>query len=364
MIVQDVISHLEDLAPLAYAEDFDNVGLLIGDQSKEVTGILVTLDTLPEVVDEAITENCNLIISFHPIIFKGLKSINGKSYVERAVIKAIKNDVAIFAIHTALDNAFEGVNAELCKRLELNKRSILMPQVGTIKKLTTYVPKQHADMLRSALFEAGGGAIGNYNHCSFNSSGEGTFMGNDATNPTIGKPNQITRVEEIQLQIIFAKHLESKILNTLFKTHPYEEVAYNIVTLENKNQTIGMGMIGELETPLDDTQFLEFVKSKLNCGVIRHSKLLGKPIKKVAVLGGSGSFGIQAAKSAAVDAYLTADLKYHDFFAADDHILLMDVGHYESEQYTKNLLVTYLTKKIPNFAVLLSKINTNPVKYK
>ena len=364
MIVQDVINHIEDLAPLAYAEDFDNVGLLVGDQSKEVTGILVTLDTLPEVVDEAIAENCNLIISFHPIIFKGLKSINGKNYVERAVIKAIKNDIAIFAIHTALDNAFEGVNSELCKRLELNKISVLMPQVGTIKKLTTYVPKQDADTLRSALFEAGGGAIGNYNHCSFNNSGEGTFMGNDATNPTIGKPNQLSRIEEIQLQIIFAKHLESKILNTLFQSHPYEEVAYNIVTLENKNQDIGMGMIGELKTPLSDTQFLEFVKSKLNCGVIRHSKLLGKPIKKVAVLGGSGSFGIQAAKSAAVDAYLTADLKYHDFFAADDHILLMDVGHYESEQYTKNLLVTYLTKKIPNFAVLLSKINTNPVKYK
>ena len=363
MIVQDVINQLEDLAPLAYAEEFDNVGLLVGDNQTEVTGILVTLDTLPEVVDEAITENCNLIVSFHPIIFKGLKSITGNSYVERVVQKAIKNDIAIFAIHTALDNAFEGVNAEFCNRLGLKNKSILIPQLGTIKKLTTFVPKQDAETVRTALFEAGGGALGKYENCSFNSDGLGTFQGNHETNPTIGKPNEFQSVEETRIDIVYAKHLESKILNALFQAHPYEEVAHELSTLNNKNQHIGMGMIGELDTPMNEHDFLALVKQTMKCEMIRHSKRLKKPIQKVAVLGGSGSFAIGAAKAAGADAFVTSDLKYHDFFSAEHQILLMDIGHYESEQYTKTLLVTYLKKKIPNFAVLLSKINTNPVKY-
>ncbi len=364
MIVQDIINQLEELAPLAYAEEFDNVGLLVGDKNTKVTGVLITLDTLPKVVDEAITENCNLIVSFHPIIFKGLKSIAGNSYVERVVQKAIKNDIAIFAIHTALDNAFSGVNAELCNRLELKNKSILIPQSGTIKKLTTFVPKPDVEAVKKALFETGGGAIGNYENCSFSSEGVGTFKGNQASNPVIGKPHEFKQLRERKIEILFAKHLESKILKTLFKTHPYEEVAYEISTLENKNQHIGMGMIGTLETPMDENTFLEFVKEKMKCSVIRHSKLLNKNIQKIAVLGGSGSFAIEAAKAAGAHAFVTSDLKYHDFFAAENQILLMDIGHYESEQYTKNLLATYLTKKIPNFAVLLSKINTNPVKYK
>lgn len=364
MIVQDVIRHLNELAPLVYAEDFDNVGLLVGEKTTKVSGILVTLDTLPEVVDEAVSENCNLIISFHPIIFKGLKSITGQTYVERTVLKAIKNDIAIVAIHTALDNAFEGVSSELCNRLGLKNKSILIPQFGTIKKLITYVPKPQAETIRLALFEAGAGAMGNYNHCSFSTNGEGTFKGNDSSNPSIGQKNILSRVEEEKISVTYAKHLEKKILKTLFNTHPYEEVAFEIITLENKNQKIGVGMIGELKSPMEEENFLEFIKSKLNSKVIRHSNLLYRNIKKVAVLGGSGSFGISAAKAAGADAYITADLKYHDFFSAENDILLIDIGHYESEQYTKNLLATFLTKKIPNFAVLLSKINTNPVKYK
>ncbi len=364
MIVQDIIKQLEELAPLVYAEEFDNVGLLVGDKNAKVSGVLVTLDTLPEVVDEAIAENCNLIVSFHPIIFKGLKSITGDSYVERVVQKAIKNDIAIFAIHTALDNAFEGVNSELCDRLGLQNKSILIPQTGTIKKLTTFVPKQDAKAVRTALFEAGGGAIGNYENCSFSSEGIGTFKGNEASQPVVGKPHEFKQLGEIKIEIVFAKHLKSNILKTLFKTHPYEEVAYEISTLENKNQHIGMGMVGRLETPLNEDAFLAHVKEKMKCKVIRHSKLLNKDIKKVAVLGGSGSFAIAAAKAVGADAFVTSDLKYHDFFAAENEILVMDIGHYESEHYTKNLLVAYLTKKIPNFAVLLSKINTNPVKYK
>ncbi len=364
MIVQHIIKQLEDLAPLAYAEEFDNVGLLVGHKDMEISGVLITLDTLPEVVDEAIATNCNLIVSFHPIIFKGLKSITGKTYVERVVEKAIKHDIAIFAIHTALDNAFEGVNAEICNRLNLINKSILMPQSGTVKKLTTFVPNTDAEMVRTALFEAGGGALGNYENCSFNSQGIGTFEGNSEAQPAIGKPNELKSVEETRIDIVYAKHLESGILNALFQAHPYEEVAHELFTLENKNHHIGMGMIGELENPMSETDFLTFVKQRMKCEIIRHSKQLEHPIKKVAVLGGSGSFAISAAKAAGADAFVTSDLKYHDFFRAENQILLMDIGHYESEQYTKNLLASYLKKKIPNFAVLLSKINTNPVKYK
>jgi dinuclear metal center YbgI/SA1388 family protein len=363
MIVQDVINHLEALSPLAYAEDFDNVGLLVGDKNAKLSGVLVTLDTLETVVDEAIETNCNLIVSFHPIIFKGLKTLTGNTYVERVVIKAIQHNIAIFSMHTALDNSVLGVNNMICDKLGLINRQILIPQAQTIKKLITFVPKNEADTLRNALFEAGAGSIGNYNNCSFNTEGIGTYKGNEASNPTLGKKGEIHFENETQIAVTFPRHLESKILKALFKTHSYEEVAYEVTTLENKNQQIGMGMIGELEQEMSETDFLNTLKTNMKTETIRHSGLLQKNIKKVAVLGGSGSFAIHAAKAAQADVFVTADLKYHDFFTAENQIVLADIGHYESEQFTKNLLVAYLTKKITNFAIVLSKTNTNPVKY-
>ena len=363
MIVQDVINHLEELAPLAYAEDFDNVGLLVGDKTQKVTGILVTLDTLEAVVDEAIEVNCNLIVSFHPIIFKGLKKLTGKSYVERVVMKAIKHDIAIFSIHTALDNALQGVNNMICNQLELTNKRILIPQNETIKKLTTYVPKNEAEHLRAALFNVGAGNIGNYSDCSFNVEGYGTYKGNEDSNPTKGQKNKTHIENETKITVTYAKHIETQILETLFKSHSYEEVAYEITTIENKNQNIGMGMIGEFKESMDESSFLNHIKTKMDATCIKHSSFINKKIKKVAVLGGSGSFAIQAAKANGAEAFVTSDLKYHDFFTAENNILLADIGHYESEQFTKNLLVAYLTKKITNFAIILSQINTNPVKY-
>ncbi|WMI64347.1 Nif3-like dinuclear metal center hexameric protein [Aestuariibaculum sp. YM273] len=363
MIIQDVINHLETLAPLAYAEDFDNVGLLVGDKKAKLTGVLVTLDTLEAVVDEAIENNCNLIVSFHPIIFKGLKKITGKTYVERVVLKAIKHDIAIYTMHTALDNAFQGVNDMICNQLQLTNKQVLIPQPQTIKKLTTYVPKNEAEQLRAALFEAGAGTIGNYSNCSFNVEGYGTFNGNENANPTIGEPGTTHTETETKITVTFPKHLESQILKTLFKKHSYEEVAYEVITIENKNQHIGIGMVGEFDQPMDEKSFLTYIKDKMNTECIRHSAFLNKKIKKVAVLGGSGSFAIGAAKATGADAFITADLKYHDFFTAENNILLTDIGHYESEQFTKNGLVAHLTKKITNFAIILSKTNTNPVKY-
>ena len=363
MIVQDVINHLHDLAPLAYAEDFDNVGLLVGNKDQSVTGILVTLDTLEAVVDEAIANNCNLIVSFHPIIFKGLKKLTGKTYVERVVIKAIQNNIAIFSIHTALDNAIEGVNSIICDQLGLINKKILIPQSGTIKKLQTYVPKINAEELRQSLFNAGAGSVGNYESCSFNVNGVGTYLGNENSNPVIGKKGELHTENETAISVTFKKHLESNVLKSLFESHPYEEVAYEISTLENTNQHIGMGMIGELKNEMNAKDCLKFIKNKMTTECIRHSSLLNKPIKTIAVLGGSGSFAIHAAKAAKADLFITADLKYHDFFSAENDIVLADIGHYESEQFTKTFLVDYLSKKITNFAIILSKTNTNPVNY-
>ena len=363
MIVQDVINHIENLAPLTYAEDFDNVGLLVGNSKMPITGVLITLDTLECVVDEAIDKNCNLIISFHPIIFKGLKSLTGKDYVERTVIKAIKNNIALYAIHTALDNSINGVNAIICDTLGLKNKTILIPQKGTIKKLTTYVPLENAQMLRSQLFKSGAGNIGNYDNCSFNVEGEGTYRGNENSNPVIGTKGTLSQEKEIQISVTYSKHIESKLLQTLFKEHPYEEVAFETITLDNFNQNIGMGMIGELEEAIDSIDFLNYVKQKMNVTCIKHSELSKQTIKKVAVLGGSGSFAIASAKRAGADILITADLKYHDFFSAEKKIILADIGHYESEQFTKNFLVEYLSNKITNFAIVLSTTNTNPVKY-
>ncbi len=363
MKIKDVISLLEELAPLSYTEDFDNTGLLVGDKNDTVSGILVTLDTLESVIDEAISNNCNLILSFHPIVFSGLKKLTGRNYVERTVIKAIKNNIAIFAIHTALDNSWNGVNAMICDKLKLQNRKILIPKKNTIQKLTTYVPLKSVDKVRGALFNSGAGNIGNYSNCSFNIEGTGSYMGNDKSNPVIGKKGELRLEKEVQIGITYQKHVHSSVLKALFNSHPYEEVAYEVISLENNNQQIGMGMIGELETPLNENDFLRFLKESMKTKCVRHSKLTQSSISKIAVLGGSGSFAINAAKQAGADVFVTADLKYHDFFNAENSILLADIGHYESEQFTKELLVSFLNKKISTFAVVLSQINTNPITY-
>ncbi|MDO5106366.1 Nif3-like dinuclear metal center hexameric protein [Capnocytophaga sp.] len=363
MKVKDIIYELEQLCPLTYAESFDNVGLLVGDAQSQVTGVLLTLDTLEIIVDEAIAKKCNLIVSFHPIIFNGLKSLTGKNYVERVVMKAIKNDIAIYSMHTALDNRFLGVNKSICDALQLKNRSILIPQKNPIRKLITYVPHANAETLRQALFDAGAGNIGNYSQCSFNLEGYGTFKGNDNANPAIGEKNKLHTENETQINVIFPKHLQANLLKALRENHPYEEIAYEIYVLENPHQHIGLGMVGEFEKPMPEIEFLQFLKEKMPTKCIRHSDFTQKNIQKVAVLGGSGAFAIDAAKAAGADAFVSADFKYHDFFKAEKRILLADIGHFESEQFIKNLLFDYLTKKIPNFAPILSDINTNPIKY-
>ncbi len=363
MKIKEIIFVLEEMAPLAYAEDFDNVGLLVGNQDSKATGVLVCHDALESVIDEAIAKNCNLVVCFHPIIFSGLKKITGKNYVERTIIKAIKNDIAIYAVHTALDNHQEGVNKIFCDTLGLKKTKILIPKQHFIRKLVTYTIPENAEKVRNALFDAGAGNIGNYENCSFNSKGIGTYMGNEHSNPEIGNRFEFVENEEIKIEVTFEKPLENKILQSLFKSHVYEEVAYEIYDLQNQHQNIGLGMIGEFETPMEEKDFLLFVKEKMKCGGIRHSNFTGKKIKKVAVLGGSGSFAIKNVIQAGADAFLTADLKYHQYYEAENKLLLADIGHFESERYTKNYIVDFLRKKILNFAFILSEENTNPVKY-
>jgi len=354
---------LEEMAPLAYAEDFDNVGLLVGDQNQKISGILVCHDALEQVIEEAIAKKCNLVVCFHPILFSGLKKITGKNYVERAIVKAIKNDIAIYAVHTALDNHQNGVNKIFCQALGLINTKILIPKENFIKKLVTYTIPENAEKLRNALFDAGAGKIGNYEDCSFNSQGIGTYMGNENSNPEIGARFEFVQNTEIKIEVTFEKHLEAKILKALFANHLYEEVAYEIYELTNKHQNIGLGMLGELPKSLSETDFLTLVKEKIQTGGIRHSAFLNKPIQKVAVLGGSGSFAIRAAIASGADAFLTADLKYHQFYEAENRLLLADVGHFESERFTKNYIVDYLKEKITNFAIILSEENTNPVQY-
>jgi dinuclear metal center YbgI/SA1388 family protein len=363
MKIKELLSVLEEMAPLAYAEDFDNVGLLVGDQNTKATGILVCHDALENVIEEAIAKKCNLIVCFHPILFSSIKKITGKNYIERSLIKAIKNDIAIYAVHTALDNHRDGVNKIFSDALGLINTSILIPKQNFIRKLITYTIPGNAEKVRKALFYAGAGNIGNYEDCSFNSKGIGTYMGNEHSSPQLGERFEYMETVEIKIEVTFEKQLESQILKALFSSHAYEEVAYEIYELQNANQNIGLGMIGEFTIPMIEKDFLLLVKEKMKSDGIRHSAFQGKLIKKVAVLGGSGSYAIKNAILSGADAFLTADLKYHQFYEADHHLLLADIGHFESERYTKNYIVDYLRKKILNFAIILSEENTNPVKY-
>jgi dinuclear metal center YbgI/SA1388 family protein len=363
MKLSQLTAYLESLAPLAYQEDYDNAGLIVGQPDQEIRQALVSLDCTEAVVDEAIATNCQVIISHHPIVFKSLKKFNSKTYVERVVEKAIRNNIALYAIHTNLDSIMTGVNAKICETLGVKNCRILAPKHGLLKKLVTYVPGSHADAVRNALFEAGAGNIGNYSECSFNAEGTGTFNGNENTNPYVGEPGERHNENEVRIETVYPANLESKILMALVLAHPYEEVAYDLYSLTNQHQQVGSGMIGELETPVEEEAFLFDVKEKMRAHVIRHTALTGKHVKRVAVCGGSGGFLLKHAIAAGADIFITSDYKYHEFFDAEGKLVIADIGHFESEQFTQQLLYEIITKKFTNFAVRLTEVNTNPVKY-
>lgn len=363
MKVKDIVNYLESLAPRAYQESYDNSGLLTGEPSQDVTGALATLDCTEAVVQEAIDRGMNMIVSHHPIIFKGLKKLTGSNYVERSVIKAIRNNIALYAIHTNLDNIHTGVNKKIGDKISLKNLHILLPKKETLMKLVTFIPHEHAASVLAALHEAGAGQIGKYKNCSFNVEGTGSFMPIEGANPHIGKANQQESVKETRTEVIFPSHLEERIIGTLRKAHPYEEVAYYLTRLENENQEVGSGMIGDLEQPLEPIEFLRRLKSSMNLNTVRHTRLLDKKVKKVAICGGSGSFLLHQAMSQGADFLVTGDFKYHEFFDADGKITIADIGHYESEVYTKELIVEILKEKFPTFAVNFSTTDTNPIRY-
>ncbi len=361
--IKDVSAFLESLAPLSLQESYDNSGLLTGNPEWNVSGIVVTLDCLENIIDEAIRMKANLIVAHHPVIFRGLKKLTGQTYIERTVIKAIKNDIAIYAIHTNLDNVLEGVNHKIADRIGLTRLKMLAPRRDTLMKLVTFIPSPHADAVIQALHEAGAGNIGHYSKCSFRITGKGTFQADEQSNPQTGKRGQFEEVEEVRAELIFQGHLERKVVQALKKAHPYEEVAYYLTQLENENQEAGAGMIGDLADPMEPTAFLKRLKTSMNCSCIRHTAISHSPIKKVALCGGAGSFLLHEAIALGADAFVSADFKYHEFFDADGQILLADIGHYESEQFTKELLQEVLREKFSNFAINFSETVTNPISY-
>ncbi len=363
MTISEIIQTLEAYAPPSYQESYDNAGLLTGNQSWQCSGVICSLDATEEVVQEAINNNCNLIVAHHPIIFSGLKKITGKNYVERTIIKAIKNDIAIYAIHTNLDNVYNGVSRRMADALGLQHCKVLDPKIGLLKKLYTYVPVNDAEKVRTALFAAGVGNIGNYSECSFNTEGVGTYKPMENTNPYIGEQGKRSETKEIKLEMIFEAHRQQQVIQALLQSHPYEEVAYDIVSLDNAYQNVGSGIIGELKTEINEQTLLEKVVKVFGLSAMKHTKFLKRNVKKIALCGGSGFFLLKKAIAANADVYITSDVKYHEFFDADNKILLADIGHWESEQFTIDLLHDILIDKFHNFAVLKTGVKTNPVEY-
>lgn len=366
MKIKELARLLETYAPPMYAEEYDNVGLLTGNPETEITGVLCTLDCIEAVIEEAIQKKCNLVVAHHPIVFKGLKKITGANYVERTIIKAIKHDIAIYAIHTNLDNVQQGVNHEISRLLGLEHARILLPKQQLLVKLVVFVPHAQVNQLQDALFAAGAGHIGNYSDCSFNLEGKGTFKALEGTNPFVGQQGQRHTEPETRVEVVVDKALLHQVIQAMKVAHPYEEVAYDLYPLANTHVGIGSGMVGELEKPMSETEFLEKVKTVFGCKVVRHTAFTGQPVLRVAVCGGSGSFLLRNAIQAGAQAFVTADFKYHEFFDAEQKILVADTGHFENEQFTSKLLARFLEQGIKNiatFAVRLSEVETNPVKY-
>ncbi len=363
MKLKDILALFEEAAPFSFQESYDNSGLQTGEPEMEINGALITLDVTEAVIDEALRYGLNLVISHHPVIFGGLSRLTGRNATERILIKAIKSELAILSVHTNIDSVSTGVNDRICRKLGLINCRILDPAMGKLLKLVFFVPVDHAGKVRQAVFEAGAGVIGKYDQCSYNVEGSGTFRASEHANPYVGRKGELHAEPEIRVETILPSHLRKKVVGALLEHHPYEEVAYDLYPLDNVYEKTGMGMLGEFEEPMEEHDFLNAVKMIFDAGCVRYTSLTDKPVSKVAVCGGSGSFLLGKAISAGAGAFITSDFKYHQFFDADGKILVADIGHYESEQFTKELFYELVTKKFPKFAVRLSEVVTNPINY-
>lgn len=363
LTVRDVVACIEEFAPSSYQESYDNSGLQVGDYLQDVKGILLSLDVTEEVITEAISFGCNMIVSHHPVIFGGLKRITGGSYTERIIAQAIKHDIAIYSCHTNIDNVYQGVSFRMAEKLGLSRIKVLKPASGLLYKLVTFVPVKHAEIVRQAIFSEGAGHIGLYDCCSFNVSGEGTFRASESASPYVGEIGKLHREPEVRIETVFPKHLESSIVSAMIKAHPYEEVAYDIYPLANRFENAGSGVIGYFDQPMVETDFLNRLKNVFSVPAIRHTDFLKRNISSVALCGGSGSFLLSDALKAKADAFVSGDFKYHQFFDAENRFLLADIGHFESEQFTLEIFYELLIKKFPNFALRFTKVKTNPINY-
>ena len=363
MIISEVTSFLEEMAHPSLQESYDNTGLIVGYPTIDCKGILVSLDVTEEVIDEAVAKGCNLVIAHHPIVFKGLKRIPGSGYVGRIVTSAIKKDINIYALHTNLDNVIEGVNGMIASKLGLLSQKVLDEKPGMLKKLYTYVPLKHLEAVRDSIFQTGAGQLGKYSECSFTTAGRGTFKAGEGADPFTGEIGKRHEEEEVRLEIIFPSWKETEVIRALKSSHPYEEVAYEVISLDNRYAALGSGLVGELPSEVSEKEFLQQLHRAFEVPVLRHTALTGQKIKTVAICGGAGSFLTSKALAAGAQVFVSADFKYHEFFDAEGRILIADIGHYESEQYTIDLLKAKLEEKFPNFAVLKTGVNTNPVRY-
>ena len=363
MRIKEILQLIEHIAPLPLQEDFDNSGLQIGDANRETTGVLLCIDVTENVVEEAVSLGCNLIISHHPLAFKSFKSLTGRTYAERCMIAAIKHDIVIYAAHTNLDNAINGVNFQLAKLLGLQNVRILSPQKNALLKLVTFVPETHIENVRTALFNAGAGQIGDYDSCSYNLLGEGTFRAKAGANPFVGEIGEMHIEKEVRIETILPRYKQNDVLRALLAVHPYEEPAYDFYPLENKWTQAGSGVVGELPEPIPEQEFLYLLKDVFNLPIIKHTKLQSRNIRDVAICGGSGAFLLPQAISYGADAFVTGEAKYNDFYDVEDRLLFAVVGHYESEICTKDIFFDVISKKNPTFAVHKSAFDANPVKY-
>ena len=362
--IQQIIDFLEQIAPPALQEDYDNSGLLVGEPHKEVERVLVSLDVTEEVVAEAVAAGAGLIVSHHPIVFRPLKRITGRNEVERTVMAALRAGIGLYAIHTNLDNVAHGVNAMMCRKLGLQGMRVLRPANGTLAKVVTFVPHDHAEAVREAMFSAGGGRIGAYDACSFSHIGEGTFRAGEGANPFVGQPGVHHRESETRLEMVVERWNVRRVISAMKKAHPYEEVAHDVVMLDNPHPTAGSGGIGAFDEPIGWNAFVELVKSAFGAPAIRHTAPPKGDIKTVAVCGGTGSFLLPDAIRNGADVFLSSDFKYHEFFGTEGRITIADIGHAEAEGGISQWLVDQLAEfklGFPNFAVLLSEVRTNPI---
>lgn len=361
--IRHIIQAIEEFAPIALQESYDNCGLQIGNPEAIASGVLLSIDVTEEVVKEAIDKKANLIIAHHPLLFKGIKNITGSTYIERVIIKAIQHNIAIYASHTCMDNATEGVNKKIAQKLGLTNTTVLEPASDKLLKLKVYVPTNYTEKIRFALFSVGIGCIGKYDNCSFNFDGEGTFKAGEECTPFCGEKHRLHTERETCIEVILPTYLKQKVIKTLLQVHPYEEPAFDIIPIKNQWDNVGAGIIGELPLPIDETSFLHHIKKTFHLSVLKHSPLQNKPIKKVALCGGAGASLIKQAVNKEADIFITGEIKYHDYFDYESQILLVDIGHYESEQYTKEIFYDIITKKFPTFATHYSKVETNPINY-